>query len=828
MTLVFPHNVNHFDPDPDRGRELKVSVVIPAYNRSALLSRTLESLAAQRSDSPIFEVHVSDDGSEEDIESVVDSVEGLEVHYHRRESDGFGAGQARNLAASAADGDVVVFLDSDCLVEPDFVLGHASWHVPAERTVLIGGRSHAVMGSADELADYRKRLRRRTAGLQHGNEIFRSFVTANVSLPLDLFREVGGFDERFHRWGGEDTELGWRLWSTGAVFLDGETVSVTHQVDQDPSGGEEGRRRSHEMNMGLIASLVPNRFYRKDPPDTIPEVPKVSVVLHEAPTGTSHETWAELLRQPRTDFELIVVADADDEEPLAGGSVGDPRLQFVETLEGAVAIARGEYACFLDGHGAPSRNLLTGMIRRLDKQPMMVTGTVGYLLPNADGGAVRGRNGARDVDEAWASEAPLCWFIRTRELVKLRQAGVDVQELWTRSQEWDANLHWNSAAVRLPGGAPTDRPRGFSHQAVRRQELATDVVTRKRTLLEAATTYVRTRGTEEPVSRKAPVRPQEDGAVSARYLGWSGHHNLGDEVMLDAIRGLLPWAEVETSGDPANLLILGGGTLINRSSYLRQVSERDTPRAERAVIGTGVASTDYWGVREDPERWVRWLGTCSYVGVRGPHSYERLRSWGYEGDLEVCGDSALLVERPDVERVRGRVVIAPAWAKGELWGGSDREVVDAMTGAVAVWQAEGREVIALASSPDDDGQILQIHRNLGRGLEFVQGYLDREDAIGTLASADVVVGERLHACVLAAAVGTPFVPIEYRPKVRDFAASVGLEHLVVRTDEMTAEALADRVSESIDTGAGEVLTRVARYRERLRAAAGLIERAVRA
>jgi hypothetical protein len=826
VTEVQPHNIHHHLPDLEKGRDLRVSVVIPAYNRSAQLRKTLQALAAQRADSPEFEVHVADDGSEEDLEAVVASVPSLDIHYHRRDRDRFGAGQARNLAAASAEGDILVFLDSDCLVEPDFVLGHASWHTTGEKTVVIGGRSRAVMGSSDELADYRKRLRRRTAGLQHGNEVFRSFVTANVSLPRGLFQEVGGFDERFHRWGGEDTELGWRLWSAGAIFLDDESVSATHQIEDDPSGGSEGRRRAHQLNMGLIASLIPNRFYRKEPPDAIPEVPKVSILLHDVPPGTSHETWEELLKQPRTDFELIVVADVDPEEPLAGASAGDPRLWYTDSMGSAVDSARGEYICFLDGHGAPSRDLLTGAIRRLDRQPMMVTATVGYALPKRDGGPIRGENGARDVERSWDSAMPLCWFIRTREVVKLRDAGVAVEDLWERSQLWDSNLHWSSAAVRLPGAVRSPRPRSFTHQSARRQELATEVVTRRLSLADAARSYLRTREVAEAHVLAEPQHEPEPGRPSARYFGWSGHHNIGDEVMLESIRRLLPWVDIETSGDPGNLIILGGGTLINRSSYLRQVTERDTPRAERAVIGTGVASPDYWGQLEDPQRWVRWLGTCSYVGVRGPKSLDRLQSWGFEGELEVCGDSALLVERPDVERVPGRIVVAPAWTKGKLWGESDRVVMEAMAHAVGAWRSEGRDVVFLASSPDDDGQILQMERAMGSGLDFVQGYLDQTAAISTLASAELVVGERLHACVIAAAVSTPFVPIEYRPKLRDFSASLGKEHLVVRTDEISGPALVELASEAVTEGTEETDRRVTRYRHRLRSAARVIERAV--
>jgi GT2 family glycosyltransferase len=830
-TGVQPHNIHDVVPDRERGARLSVSVVIPVYNRPDTVSRTLESLAAQSPGSPKFDVHVADDGSTEDLRSVVESARGLDIHYHRRESQSFGAGQARNLGAAAARGDIVVFLDADCLVTPDFIIGHAAWHGGGGKTVAIGGRALGVMGSEDQLVDYRKRLRRRTAGLQHGTEMFRSFVTANVSLPLSLFHEVGGFDERFHRWGAEDFELGWRLWNAGAIFLDAEDVSVTHQREEDVSGGSEGRRRDKARNMGLITSLIPHRFYRKEPPGTIPVVPKVSVVLHDVPAGSSHEVWEELKRQPRSDFELIVVADVDDEEPLAGASAGDPRLTYTTTLAEGVELASGEYTCFLNGHGAPSRDLFRGMLSRLDKQPMYVTATVGYQLPSDQGGSVLGQNGARDVDRSWGADMPLCWFIRTREINKLQDAGYSVAELWPVSQSWEANLHWSSAAVRLPGSTRTPRPAGLLHNAVRRQELAIDVVTRKRSVTEAARVYVRTRRRQGPAAGKphSTTDTLENSRPLARYIGWTGHYNLGDEVMVEAVRDLLPWADIETEGDPGRLLILGGGTLINRSSYLRRVMSLDTPSAERCVLGTGVASPDYWGILEDPKAWIRWLGSCVYVGVRGPHSYERLRSWGFEGNLEVSGDSALLIERPPVDKVPGRIVIAPLWTKGRLWGGSDEAVAQAMAASVEAWRSQGRDVVAMSSSPDDDGQILQIASQIGvRLLPFVRGYLDNQKAIETIASAEVVVGERLHACVIAAAVGTPFVPVEYRPKLRDFAASVGVEDFVIRTDELNEGLLTEHVRSAIERGTDDTNAQVELYRGRLRQAAGLIERSVRA
>jgi hypothetical protein len=427
---------------------------------------------------------------------------------------------------------------------------------------------------------------------------------------------------------------------------------------------------------------------------------------------------------------------------------------------------------------------------------------------------------------------PICWFVRNRELVKLRRAGAQASELWKLCRDYDLNVHWHSAAVKLPGPTRRARPPDFSNKTPGRRQLAQDIVAKPGNARQLTGEYLASRRGRQTYRSNDPTpqrvdKPGENPPVPARYVGWTGKYNLGDEIMLESMRALMPWAEIRTEGEAGKLLLLGGGTLINRYTYLKWLMHRDAPSVERAVVGTGVASPLYWGLQEEPKGWVDWLRTCVYVGVRGPYSYDILRQWGFQGALEVCGDSALLTERPsDVVTAKGRVVVAPAWAKGELWGRSDEDVVNAFVAATSMWLDQGREVVFLASSPDDDGQVLQVIENVQRGmLPFVQGYADHDAALRLIASADVVVGERLHACVLAAAMGTPFVPIEYRPKLRDFAASLDMEDLVVRTDEISGPALDARVHQAMATDMTQTAERVESYRSTMRAAAARIERA---
>jgi polysaccharide pyruvyl transferase WcaK-like protein len=285
---------------------------------------------------------------------------------------------------------------------------------------------------------------------------------------------------------------------------------------------------------------------------------------------------------------------------------------------------------------------------------------------------------------------------------------------------------------------------------------------------------------------------------------------------------LLPWCEISTAGPAQHLLIVGGGTLINRG-YLRQVLEHDSPRVERVVFGTGVANPSYWGTpKEDPAGWVEFLATCGLVGVRGPTSAELLRGFGYRGGLTVIGDPALALLPPAADTMPGRVVMAPAFARGELWGGDDQAVFAALAEVTKGLVAEGREVHFLSCFPGDDRHIFEIMRRAGHpDLPYLAGYDSTDASLGLLASAEVVVAERLHAAVLAAAAGTPFVSLEYRPKLADFARSVEMERYLLRTDQVTPEAIAGLIVEvNREEGLVEQLAaRVGEYRSRLKSAA---------
>lgn len=86
-----------------------ISVVIPSYNRSKTILRSVESVLNQTYTD--IEVIIVDDGSTDDTEKVIKSISDLRVKYIKQEN--LGACVARNKGVELAKGDYIAFHDSD-------------------------------------------------------------------------------------------------------------------------------------------------------------------------------------------------------------------------------------------------------------------------------------------------------------------------------------------------------------------------------------------------------------------------------------------------------------------------------------------------------------------------------------------------------------------------------------------------------------------------------------------------------------------------------------------------------------------------------------------
>ncbi len=110
------------EPAIDRGDPPLVSVVIPTCNRRAVLERSL--LALCRQSFPNFEVIVVDDGSIDNTGEMLDAVAAAHPRLNLRRlknEANLGANASRNRGVRASHGEIVAFIDSDCIAEPDWL-----------------------------------------------------------------------------------------------------------------------------------------------------------------------------------------------------------------------------------------------------------------------------------------------------------------------------------------------------------------------------------------------------------------------------------------------------------------------------------------------------------------------------------------------------------------------------------------------------------------------------------------------------------------------------------------------------------------------------------
>ena len=196
-----------------------VSVVIPYYNDIDSLRRVIAGVENNGHGSDV-EIIIADDGST----TAPEVTTSLPVTVVRQDDLGFRAAAARNLGVRSARHEVVVFLDGDTVPRPGYLTAMSRWVTADPRCVVVGTRLQDgvepqwlrdAWGYTDNL-----RLADETS--------FRFIISSVLATSKTMFNKVGGFDETMVGYGGEDWELGWRLWNSGAIFLHDPEAIADH------------------------------------------------------------------------------------------------------------------------------------------------------------------------------------------------------------------------------------------------------------------------------------------------------------------------------------------------------------------------------------------------------------------------------------------------------------------------------------------------------------------------------------------------------------------------------------------------------------------------
>lgn len=189
---------------------LSISLVMPTYDEPERLEAALNSLSRQDYSLEATQIIVVDDASPSlDTERLHAALAPFQLQLIRNDQNQ-GRARARNAALRMATGDIVIFLDSDMTVGPDFLRTHAARHQAHAEAIFIGNIRFANQIPTTCLTRY---IEGRGVHGADGEKPmhFKCFVTGNSSVRRSSLLRVGFFDEDLTAYGGEDLELGYRL-----------------------------------------------------------------------------------------------------------------------------------------------------------------------------------------------------------------------------------------------------------------------------------------------------------------------------------------------------------------------------------------------------------------------------------------------------------------------------------------------------------------------------------------------------------------------------------------------------------------------------------------
>ena len=248
-------------PDPPP----MVSVIVAHYRQPRQLARTLRALERQDHPRERLQIIVADDGSP-DFPHVPEGVQVV-----RQDDAGFRLAAVRNLGAAAATGEVLVFLDADTSPEPQFVRELVRLPALAPDCITVGRRRHARLDrlqSTDEIEraapdhelpepDWLKHAYRATRNLLDADDrSYRYVIGAVLACSRSFFDEVGGFDESFTTYGGEDWEWAYRAWVGGAMLAHVPSAIAWHD-GPDAAGRTVAERGQKNAEAIRLSELIP-------------------------------------------------------------------------------------------------------------------------------------------------------------------------------------------------------------------------------------------------------------------------------------------------------------------------------------------------------------------------------------------------------------------------------------------------------------------------------------------------------------------------------------------------------------------------------------------
>ncbi len=234
-----------FQPD-----SISASVIIPARNEGPWVARTVEAVLASGDGRPL-EVIVVDDGSTDgSCGSLLDLYGGRDVRLVQAE--GTGLQRARNLGATHARHELLVFIDAHVLPDAGW-LGEIAG-ILADPTVGLAGVAVRSFENPASVG-YTYLFRDENLGIGWAGPALDTPYEAPcisgccMGTRAETFRDVGGFDPGGVRWGIEEIELSLRTWFLGYRCVVSPRSQVAHHFKQGHERGFSISWEDYDVNL---------------------------------------------------------------------------------------------------------------------------------------------------------------------------------------------------------------------------------------------------------------------------------------------------------------------------------------------------------------------------------------------------------------------------------------------------------------------------------------------------------------------------------------------------------------------------------------------------
>ncbi|MCY4418474.1 MAG: glycosyltransferase [Cytophagales bacterium] len=218
--------------------KIMYSIVVPVYNRPAQIQELLESIQQQILPKPIpkFEVLITEDGSTQDAGK---EIQKYKTHFpiqHIFSKTQKGPAQTRNYGASEAKGSYLIFVDSDVILEKNY-LSTLSEHLRKKKSPFLGGPDDIL---PEKASAWQKAVHHAmtslwtTGGIRGGTQYqMENFKprTHNMCVLKNLFHKIGGFIPNLRY--GEDIDFAIRMEKKGYPGEYLPNLRIAHQRKSD-------------------------------------------------------------------------------------------------------------------------------------------------------------------------------------------------------------------------------------------------------------------------------------------------------------------------------------------------------------------------------------------------------------------------------------------------------------------------------------------------------------------------------------------------------------------------------------------------------------------